>query len=767
MDKNKAIPSMFHRRLVLLLVVCVATLLILTGQMFRLSVVQGGERLAQAESRLTDLVLLPTYRGRILDRHGRVLAIDRPCYDVAIQYKVITGAWARRQAALLARREIGRNRWLEMGPKDRDAAIVERLPAFEQRTEDLWAALCRHGNITREELFRRLDGIKADVQSTAANVWENQRREQLKFGISEEDFKPQEILEQRQAHVVLPRVPDEVAFEFRRMAQASPDMIEVQDSTRREYPWLSAEVPLSRASLPWRMRGSGEALVRVAGIADHILGSVRDEVWADDVKRRPFSRDDLGGYRPGDNVGSRGVEASFESSLRGSRGQIAKRLDTGEQVRIDPTPGADVNLSIDIALQARVQAILSWEFGLTRVQPWHNNHSLPMGLPLNSAAVVIEVETGEVLAMVTMPTIAMGEAMTAEERAANFTMVNRATETPYPPGSIIKPLVLAAGVSESLHDLAQPINCTGHYFENQKNKARCWIYRDRFGMMTHGPLKAEEALARSCNIFFYSLGDRLGIDRINKWFNAFGMGEVLDVGLIARDAKGEVIWRGEHGGMLPSADRVAELRRRGELKFTEVIMGIGQGPVAWTPVQAANAYATLARGGYIRDATLVTDDPRGTRPKRCGDLNLSPELVKAALEGLRESVMESFGTGHHMTHDDGSREPIVNAVDVTVWAKTGTAQANRLRQLDHSWFVGLVGPRGAARPLHAIAVIVENGGSGGRCAGPIANQIIHALQAEGYLPGDHLAISETQGDEPRRSRAAEPHVEESEGESQE
>jgi cell division protein FtsI/penicillin-binding protein 2 len=126
--------------------------------------------------------------------------------------------------------------------------------------------------------------------------------------------------------------------------------------------------------------------------------------------------------------------------------------------------------------------------------------------------------------------------------------------------------------------------------------------------------------------------------------------------------------------------------------------------------------------------------------------------VDMALEGLRQSVAERYGTGHHIGHD-GWEEPIINAQDVTVWAKTGTAQApamrldsnndgklndhdSLLKGVDHSWFVGLVGPRGSSRPLHAIAVIVEYGGSGGRTAGPIANQIVRALQLEGYLPGD-------------------------------
>ena len=134
------------------------------------------------------------------------------------------------------------------------------------------------------------------------------------------------------------------------------------------------------------------------------------------------------------------------------------------------------------------------------------------------------------------------------------------------------------------------------------------------------------------------------------------------------------------------------------------------------------------------------------------DLSLDERLVKGILEGLRQSVEEVHGTGHHIRYADGSMDPIMNVGSVTVWAKTGTAQAPPLRvdttgdgepdmsfaDLSHAWFVGLVGPRtaGSPQPKYAIAVVVEYGGSGGRTAGPIANEIIRALGAEGYLPED-------------------------------
>jgi len=769
MDTRKAIPSMFHRRLALLAIVFALLMVLLGGQMIRLSVIEGSEHRAAAESKLDHREYLPTYRGQILDRDGRVLALDRASDDLAVEYSVITGTWARSQAYVAARTDVGKAKWSSLGPERREELIAERMPAFRQRIEELYQAVCSIGGISRDDLQRTIDDIKASVQSSAAATWERQRQDEMqRFGISEEEFKARPIAAQTDAHIVLHRLSDAQTFEFRRLSQQFPGMIEVQASRRREYPWLTANVPLNRNSLPREIRRDEVQVITVAGVADHILGSVRDQVWAQDMERRPFNLKDgsvdLGGYLPGDSVGSRGIEAVFEDTLRGLRGAVHQRIDTGEKVRVDATPGRDVHLTLDIELQARIQAILSHEFGLTVVHNWQHNQ-VPLGTPLNSAAVVLEVETGEILAMVSMPTMAMGAAMSTDaERLATSPQVNRASDGIYPPGSILKPLTLAAAVMEGVHNLDTRIQCTGFYFETMKTRARCWIYRPVYGMQTHEALLADEALARSCNIFFYTLADHLGVHRLRKWLDNFGLAHVLDIGLTLRGKDGKVLWSDESAGQLPTDEEIGAWKDRGDTKFNETVMGIGQGPITWTPLQAANAYATLARGGVIRDATLIIDDPRGTRPKRRDDLNLNPRLVATAIEGLRQSVEENYGTGHHIKIEgEENPEVILNSDSVTTWAKTGTATAPPLRtvdlnndgeingkdgpgikDLDHSWFVGLVGPR-HGKPLYAIAVIVEYGGSGGRTAGPIANQIIRALQTEGYLPGDPDSPASGQG----------------------
>ena len=750
---------MFHRRLLLVFTALVAATVALGAQMVRLSVVQGEQRSLVVEGRLDLVRYTPSVRGRILDRQGRVLAVDRPSYDVSVFYDVITGGWALQQAVVEAASTAG-ERWPKLGPDERVAAVDRFLPQFQATVTGIWDEIMVLGGIDRPELDRRLDAIKRDVESVAADVWYKQRQlfiDEYKYEELDEaaiNFAQRPILEETEAHVVVPRVDDETAFRARRLADRFPKLVAVTASHTRHYPWLEVEVVVDRSTMPGPLRSDSPLTVVVTGLADHILGAMRPDIYESDVERRPFrSKDgqiDLKGYLTGDAVGNRGLERVFEDHLRGRRGMMHTRLDSG---RVEQEPfeaGEDLHLTIDIALQARVQAILSNQTSLTVVQPWQENPGLSDGTPLNSAAVVLEVETGEILAMVSMPTLAMGREMSAAQRFRNTPLSNRPIESIYPPGSIIKPLTLVAAVSEDAHDLMGAVTCNGQFYAEHRDFARCWLYRPP-AYATHGPLVADEAVARSCNIYFYTLAQELGAERLLDWFHRFGLGVTFDTGLYYQVTPN--LFFGENRGRIPDDAALSEMRELGQLESATIFMGIGQGPLAWSPLHAANALATIARYGRMRDPTVLADDPRSStyrRPQR--DLDLDSHAVAAVLEGLRQSVAQPYGTTHHIRE---LAEPIIDAAGVTVWAKTGTAQAppwriadtngdgkadkedEAIEDLDHAWFVGLVGPGSgaSATPRYAIAVLVEYGGSGGRTSGPIGNQIIAALQAEGYLPG--------------------------------
>jgi penicillin-binding protein 2 len=411
---------------------------------------------------------------------------------------------------------------------------------------------------------------------------------------------------------------------------------------------------------------------------------------------------------------------------------VLTHLDTGEREETPSAAGHDLRLTIDIALQARVQAVMSPDLGLAKVREWHKGSLLPVGTPLNGAAVVLDVPTGRILAMVTTPSFTReqlrDEPQVIFKDRVDQPWVNRAIGAPYPPGSIVKALMLSGAVTSGTQRIDRTIECTGHLYPDRADIFRCWIYKQfhttHQAQLGH-PLEAPEALMVSCNVFFYTVARDMGPAVLASWYRKFGVGQHWDLG-IGPEAVGTL------GGP------------KGEISKGDAIhMGIGQGPVSWTPLHAADAYATLARGGL-----RITPRINADAPAKAEDLRIDASALAAVAEGLRLAVNERRGTGHHLQFGE-ILEPIFNAPGVDVWGKTGTAEAPDIaidldgagprqkevvREGDHSWFVVNVGPAGKP-PRYSIAVIMEYAGSGGRVSGPICNQIIHALIAEGYLPG--------------------------------
>ena len=824
-------PSMFHRRLLLLLSLLGLAMLPLLVRLVSLTVVRADDLRQDAEKRLVRRQWTSTVRGSILDRKGRVLAQDRPSYDVAVAYNVITGQWVADQSRRAARRGAGL-RWADMDAEERQAHTAKYRSAYLLHLDSGWNRLAAGLGIPREELDKRRDQIVAEVTrkqrhnsevlirrslaeklgidgQTVGEVWErveaatdpnaDQVLRVIARGVvaaldptgkkvNETELRnivrhgEQPIAETAQNHVLAFRVSDEVGFQCRRLAweeveldpslgegarpNDNPDIksivegmpgLTVIDGGDRDYPMESANVPIDLATMPGPLRLEAVRELRVEGIATHILGRIRNRVQREDLTRRaeflaanPAAREaavidggsDRGVYREGDRVGDTGVEASQENTLRGLRGLQTSRLDSDDRLYIEPIKGRDVSLTIDVMLQARVQAVMSPELGLAVVAPWQAPLSLThpeipgtpkVGQPLEGAAVVLDIESGDILAMVSMPSYTREQAREKPEEVYGDPLttayLNRAIAKPYQPGSIVKPLILVGAAQHRDYGLHQRIACTGHFYPNRPDMFRCWVYKQyhtthnaRLGDDLTGP----QAIMVSCNIFFFTLGNRLGVDGIQDVYRDFGVGQRFNIGV------GQ-----EFAGSLGLAGNAATLKLPDAVQ-----MGIGQGPVTWTPLHAAASYATLARYGTRCHPRLIM----GQNAPDGADLNLDSRVVDEAIEGLRMSVEESEGTGHHITMPGGDRENIFNAPGVRVWGKTGTAAASPVvgdpdgetgpepKQLlaagDHSWFVIMVG---RDRPRYVISVVTDFGGSGGKVSGPICNQIIHALIAEGYL----------------------------------
>ncbi len=759
--------------------------LVLSGKLAHLTLAQGEQRRADAEAKLVRRTWTPTYRGRILDRKGRVLAHDRASYDVAVDYRVMTGEWAERESRRLAR-AAHKESWGDLEEDEREALVALYREKLDRHVDEMWVRLSEISGVEPGLLVARARSIVERVEAMHDRLVEARiaslSRERQRKGLrtDESDLRRlraranQRIAEQRQAHVLIEGVDDEVGFELERLVGRTTTLraggtdaalrlelmpgLEVRNTTRRAYPWDEVAIDVDLSKLPGPLRREGYTSIRSEGVAWHLLGRMRRNVYAEDVERRKRALEtdealrersidalgyDLGEYQDGDNVGAAGLEFSFEDRLRGVRGARSENLLTGEVNERAPMPGQDVELTIDIMLQARIRALMDPRLGLAIAQNWHHNEQVELGTPLNGAAVVLDIDTGDILALVSTPGIPRGkdwrEQGFASEReyeralALDAPYTNRAIAKPYPPGSIVKPLMVCAAAHAGKVDPSVGIVCNGHLLPGKTDSFRCWIYK-QYGM-THSPegrpLDGAEAVKKSCNIFFYEMGRRLGARGIAEAYRAFGVGEGFGLG-IGPEFPGAIgAFDGDNSGA-------------GLQVWDTILMGIGQGPVAWTPLHAADALATLVRGGRRIAPHLVRGEPTRELPPA----PMPAEARRLALQGLHGSVSDADGTGHAITYSEGRRLPIFDVPGVEVWGKTGTATAPDLsydpdgegplpstvvRQGDHSWFVVLVAPEGEA-PRYAVSVVMEYAGSGGRVSGPIANQIIRALVQEGYLP---------------------------------
>lgn len=758
---RRLVPAMFHRRLWLLVILALTTTAVLAVQTAHLTVIQGRHLRQAAEAILHHQRATPTTRGTIRDRYGRILAQDHSSYNLAVDYDFLTGVWAEK----CARRDAinkHKSQWRQLDNVGKHQLVEQYLPPYEQQISQLWQTLARLTGTDVRELDRRRTRIIHRVEAIALSRQRwllAQRAEKFAQITGLGDVMRQRVAEQESRHVFIENITDTARFEIERYIATAPQaaspsawaQVRVVFDNRRQYGRQTYRVSLERATLPAPLRRDDTIELDVQNVGRQITGGMRQGIWASDHappyrQRRPDGTTQINprGYLPSDSIGVRGIEKTLESHLRGARGSITTFRD-GRPDRVErPTPGRDVDLTIDIQLQARLAAIMATGdsddshppgLGLMRAQPWHRKPKgkplIPRdGEPLAGAAVVLEVHSGHVLAAVSTPTHRPKQLDGDRDaiklwQAINKPYLNRTVAMPYPPGSTIKPLILAALYSEGKLQPQDTLSCTpGYLYPNQPHRYRCWLYKT-YGR-NHGPLTGPDMIKVSCNVCFFRAGQRLGAPGLRRWFDKFGLGRLPRSGL---------------------GDEIATRGGTGRGRSAAALMAIGQGPVEWTVLQAASAYATLARGGVAIAPTFIKGSihwPSG----RVLDLQLDPVAVDLALEGLRRSANHRDGTASRIRTPAG-REHTFNISGVELLAKSGTAEAPDLRikikneqgkkvsrvvrQGDHGWVIVLVKRPGSLRPDFVIAVIVEYGGSGGHVAGPIVNQILYALRSEAYL----------------------------------
>jgi penicillin-binding protein 2 len=461
------------------------------------------------------------------------------------------------------------------------------------------------------------------------------------------------------------------------------------ESRRLELPMLSVEVESRRNYLH-------------GPLASHVLGYV-GEVSEDEMKQAPDGR-----YSMGEIVGKAGIESRYDEDLKGVKGwkqvvvnSLGREIQEIEEGR-KPTPGRSLKLTLDLDLQTALEKAFGDEAG---------------------SAVFLDPESGAVLAMISRPAFDPNVFATRFSQDtwqglvndSRHPLQNRASLSKFAPGSVFKVVMAIAALEEGIAGPGRTDFCSGGFRFGDKTY-QCWAVRKG----GHGAIAMREAIIHSCNVYFYRLGNEMGIERIARWARALGFGQKTGIDLPE-----------EKAGTVPDPEWKKTYVPRDPVWHPgeTISVSIGQGALEVTPAQMAMFAAAVGNGGRVYRPHLIAareiregveEETRDEYLVRTVPLQKRTlDVVKNALWG----VVNEFGTG--------ARAKIA---DRDVCAKTGTAQVFRASRdvdadllpkdkRDHAWFVGFA-PRD--RPEVAFAVFVQNGGHGGTTAAPIARAVLEA-----------------------------------------
>ena len=434
--------------------------------------------------------------------------------------------------------------------------------------------------------------------------------------------------------------------------------------------------------------------------AVHLIGYV-GQINAAELKAERYA-----GYNPGDLIGKFGVESVYEPFLRGSAGGRQVEVNaTGRVVRVLKTlnakPGHNVYLSVDQNLQEKAESLLADQAG---------------------AAVAMDPRSGRILVLASSPSFDPNAFVAGMSRAdwetliseANRPLENKAIQGEYPPASTYKIITAMAGLEEGVITEHTKVFCNGAYRFGNRD-FRCWKKEG------HGWMSVVDALAESCDVFFYEVGQRLGVDRIARYAKACGLGAKTEIGL---DHEGT--------GLIPTSEWKKRRYGVGWQRGETLSVAIGQGFNLTTPLQMLSVAAAVANDGiikkpYVVDAVKTSDGTRiyEAAEHSVGRMPASENTLAIIKKGLWKVVNGNRGTAR-LARIDG----------VEVSGKTGTAQvvsrkdSDSFRKIEtrhhlksHAWFIAYAP---SENPVIAVSVIVEHGEHGSSAAAPIARDIIAA-----------------------------------------
>jgi penicillin-binding protein 2 len=637
--------------------------IVLIVQLFNLQIVNGKEYRETSNTRLSRETVVKAARGSIKDRTGNLLVTTKMGFNVDL-YKT------KIDTATLNKTILNTIRILESN-KDK---YINNLPIkvnpfeFENRDEEI------------QKKWKKENDI--DENATAEECFYFLKKE---YKIEQEDIE--------EAYKIMI-----VRYEIARNGYSSIRPVTIAKDVSR-----ASAVKLGEQSIYFPgISATTEPLVSYpsGSLASHILGYVGNITQAE-----LDGREDT--YGINDVIGKVGIQYVFEEYLRGQNGikQLDMSVDgniTDEYITKEAVAGSDVILTIDANLQAVTEKALANNIKKIASGGFSKTSEAKAG-----AAVVMNVKTGEILAMASYPDyepelfINGISQKKLDEYNKGDNIFNRAISGVYAPGSTFKMITAIAGLETGAITPTEKINDVGVY--KKAHEPACWIWNS-YGM-THGWLNVTDAIIHSCNYFFYEVGYRVTIDNIAKYAKYYGLGQKTNVELPM-----------EEEGVVATRDKAKE--RGDEWQIGETLSAaIGQSYNSYTPIQMAKYISMLANGGKPIDVTIVKSviDVNGNQiPKeeitkfvnaKLGlekqekeDLNIKKENLEAVLKGMKGVTSEEGGTAYSTFAD----------FNIELGGKTGSAQTDVNGKVN-GWFVGFAP---YDEPEVAVVVLVENAGSG-------------------------------------------------------
>lgn len=441
-------------------------------------------------------------------------------------------------------------------------------------------------------------------------------------------------------------------------------------------------------------------------LASHVLG------YLGEITREKLNGLRGSDYVMGDLIGKDGLEFIYESHLRGKKGFKEIEVDvSGRELktlrRLFPKSGNQLVLTLDVRVQKVMEELMT---------------GTP-DRPMNGSAIVMNLKTGEIIAAVSKPSFdpnlfAAGISRKNWQKLIfdeEHPLQNKVVDGQYPPGSTYKIVPALAALEEKIITPDETIHCPG-YFKLGKRKYRCWKKKG------HGSMNVYDALVQSCDVFFYTVGHRLGIDTLARYARKLGLGDFTKVNLT-----------GEKPGLAPDKDWKLKTKKEPWFPGETISASIGQGFNLVTPIQQVNLISTIAGNGTQVKPFVVKriEDHEGRvlkvfSKKIVKKVDVKPENLALIQKALLGVVNDLRGTG---------RRARLQKVEVA--GKTGTAQVVGMKPgarpdknaevpymfRDHAWFISYAPYKD---PEIAVAVIIEHGGHGGHTAAPIAKKLIQA-----------------------------------------